>query len=388
MGFVRDLIWGPQRLAREDATGPAWPDPIPGTEVGMWPQVWWFWEETYGMGAVSISPAMAERVWVASRCIQLNAQQIASMPLRFDSTAPEGGYEPAWVSNPDPNWFPNGISDAVFAVVSSMYGWGFACLYVTSRYATGFPQAWTVLDPSQVLIEMRNGRRAYKLGDRELDDMDVIQIDRNPGWGLHGSSALKPYATQAWGLLAAGELGRSIMQGGVPQTVLKSERKLTKEQAEALQSQWMTRVSERGGAPPILPPELSFESLSLSPSDLLLIEAQEWNSKVIASAYGVPAVFLNMGVEGSHIYQSPSALGEAWWRFELRPTAKRIADALSAQALPKGSWVTFDAADTFAPLVPGSEENDPQLSLSQVADASPADQPGQVRPLKSIGGNR
>ena len=80
--------------------------------------------------------------------------------------------------------------------------------------------------------------------------------------------------------------------------------------------------------------------LSINPSDMALLETQEWNAKVLATAYGVPAVMLNMGVEGSHIYQSPSALGEMWWRFELRPTATRIANALSAQMLPRGQWVS------------------------------------------------
>jgi hypothetical protein len=43
--------------------------------------------------------------------------------------------------------------------------------------------------------------------------------------------------------------------------------------------------------------------------------------------------------------------------------------------------VTFDAADTFAELTDLSDDDDPQLS--QVAKASPAQQP---RPLQAIGG--
>ena len=75
-------------------------------------------------------------------------------------------------------------------------------------------------------------------------------------------------------------------------------------------------------------------------------------------------------------YQNPAALGEMWWRFELRPTATRIANAFTAQLLPRGQWVSFDAADTFAPIVEGSEEDDPQLS--QVAKASPVQQPNVI----------
>jgi hypothetical protein len=64
----------------------------------------------------------------------------------------------------------------------------------------------------------------------------------------------------------------------------------------------------------------------------------------------VPSVLLNMALQGGLTYQNPAALGEMWWRFELRPTATRIANALSAQMLPRGQWVSFRAEDTFARL--------------------------------------
>ena len=62
-------------------------------------------------------------------------------------------------------------------------------------------------------------------------------------------------------------------------------------------------------------------------------------------------------------------------------TATRIANALTAQMLPRGQWVSFDAADTFAEITDLSDDDDEQLS--QVANASPSQQP---RPLTAIGG--
>jgi hypothetical protein len=75
-----------------------------------------FWASIRGVG---FSPNLIERVWAASRCLQLNSQQISSMPLRF--FGPPSADEPAWLANPDPAWFPNGIGDAIFAAVRSMY---------------------------------------------------------------------------------------------------------------------------------------------------------------------------------------------------------------------------------------------------------------------------
>jgi phage portal protein BeeE len=142
----------------------------------------------------------------------------------------------------------------------------------------------------------------------------------------------------------------------------------------------MTATQSRNGAPPVLPPELSFSNLSFNPSDLALLETQEFDAKAIATAYGVPSVLLNMALQGGLTYQNPGALGEMWWRFELRPTATRVANAFSAQMLPRGQWVSFDAADTFAVLSDLSDDNDEQAAADtdepQTANASPTQQPG------------
>jgi len=352
-------------------------DPLEGTRMSLFnSQIPNWWDQNVNNTFLVGDASLADRVWVANRCQQLNAQQIASMPLVY-----HGPSEPSWVSAPDPNWYPNGIGDALHAAVAQIYGWGFSCQYVTDFYANGLPRTWTVLPSAAVEIKMEDGARVYKLGDIRLDASRVVQIDRNPGTGLHGTSALRAYAQTAWGLLAAGNQSMTVSQGGIPQAVLKSQRKLDQTQAEALQTQWMTATSRRNGAPPVLPPELDFTPLSFNPSDLALLETQEFNAKAIATAYGIPAVLLNMALQGGLTYQNPAALGEMWWRFELRPTATRIANAFSAQMLPRGQWVSFDAADTFAQITDLSDDDDEQLS--QVAKASPAQ---QLRPVAAIGG--
>lgn len=304
------------------------------------------------------SPTLMERVWAANRCLQLNSQQIASMPLRF-----YGSYEPAWVSSPDPNWYPNGIGDAIFAAVWSMYGWGDAFIYVTERYASGYPSAWTVLDPAPMEVTTVNGERRYRSGSVRLNSDDMIQISRNPG-GARGTSALRSYASYLYGLLASSELARVLSgESGVPHTVLKSNRKLTQEQASALQSQWAERASARRGLPAILPPDIDFEKLAFSPADLMLLDVQQFDARVIASAFGVPPYMVNVPLEGGLTYQSPAMLGEHWWRFELLPAARRVDRALSANMLPRGSWVEFDPYASLAP--PFKEQVDAWVTLGK-----------------------
>lgn len=330
--------------------------PLEGTRMSLWnSQIPAFWQEN-GLGQFSnfwwpADGRLAERIWVANRCIQMNAQQIAAMSLRFEAPNVAEATEPAWLSNPDPSWYPNGISDAIFSIVAQIYGWGFACLYVTDWYATGYPRTWTVLPSDLVQITLDEGQRVYRIGEEWLDPNRIVQIDRNPGTRAHGTSALRAYAQQCWGLLAAGNQSMEVSTGGIPTAVLQNKtRRLTKQQSEDAQTQWMNAVMRRNGAPPVLDMEWAFEPLSFNPQELGLLEVQDFNAKAIATAFGVPAVLLNMAIRWGMTYQNPGALGEMWWRFELRPTAKRVADALTAQMLPSGQYVWLDASDTYEPF--------------------------------------
>jgi len=112
---------------------------------------------------------------------------------------------------------------------------------------------------------------------------------------------------------------------------------------------------------------------------MALLETQEWDARVLATAYGVPSVILNMALQGGLTYQNPVALMQMWWLTRLRTRSKRIMDALTAQLLPRGQWVSQDATDI---TIEGSQEAEDDPQLSQVAKASPAQQPQ----LTAIGG--
>lgn len=293
------------------------------------------------------APALAERVGTAARCLQLVCQQIAAMPIRFRGGSPV----PLWVSNPDPVWFPNGVADATFAAIASIYGWGDAFLLVTSRYETGYPRAWTVLDPAQVTVtaDARGDGRRYRVREIDLDPDDVLQITRDPNGHLRGTSALEGYGSNVQAAYAAETFARDFYtQGGVPWAVLQSGRRLGAEQAADLQAQWTTRVGLRGGAPAVLPPDVTFTQFSFNPRDLLLLESREWDAKQIAAAYGVPAFMLNMEQGTGLNYSNPEMLFDTWWRTELYPTARRVESALSVW-LPRGSWVEFDPSVLLRP---------------------------------------
>jgi phage portal protein BeeE len=140
-----------------------------------------------------------------------------------------------------------------------------------------------------------------------------------------------------------------MASGGTPNTVLKSKKKIDADQALAIQTAWMSRSANRGGAPAVLGPDLEFEQNSFSPADLMLLDVQAYNAQVIAAMYGVPAQMVNLPLEGGLNYQTPVLMLEQWWRTELRTTADRIGKAISANMLPAGQYVESDAREFLAP---------------------------------------
>ena len=337
--FFRESITG--TVERQEENTPL------GSETAWQGLISDFWS---GLTGVSFSPRLIDRVWVANTCIDFTSSQIARMPLRFYGTS-----EPAWVANPDPVWYPNGIGDAIYSALDSYLRWGDAFIIISSRYASGYPSAWTIADAAVMNVDVERGQKVYTFHEREIDPRDVVQVSRDPRAGsLKGTSVIASYSSQAFGLLAASDLSRVMMQNDVPQYAIVSKRKLDGEgkQARAIQDSWMNRVAQRRGAPPVFSEaDFSLEKLSFSVADLMLLDAQKFNAQVLASACGVPAQFLNLPIEGGLNYQSPAMLGEHWWRFKLRTFATAFSQAMSAQMLPAGNWVDFDAKETMAPAM-------------------------------------
>ena len=305
-------------------------------------------------GGVSSSSIFAgggpESVGTVSRCLQLTAQSIAAMPLRYKHELETAGRAPKWLTDPDPAYYPNGIEHAVFAAVWSIYAQGDAFLWVTSRYEDGYPRAWTVLDPVTMKVELVDGTRAYTSNHEPLRARDVLQISRNPMGGLRGTSALAAYWSNVASAAAAEAYAADVYYStGINRVALKSKQRLNPEQAAEIQSDWVAAVGRRLGAPAILPPELDLlEAISSSPREMMLLESRDWDARQIAAAFGVPAMLLNIPVAGGLTYQNPTQLFGLWWRSELMPTAVRLQAALS-RWLPRGSWVEFDPSTAVRP---------------------------------------
>ena len=100
----------------------------------------------------------------------------------------------------------------------------------------------------------------------------------------------------------------TVTDGGIPQAVLKPQQRMTKEQAEEFRESvdGGCRLARRGARDRPAGPRV--RAAVVQPVRPALLETQEWNARVLATAFGVPAVILNMALQGGLTYQNPAAL--------------------------------------------------------------------------------
>src|SRR5262245_12022220 len=237
---------------REEGLGAALRLPLPLTlPQGFDPEL---------AGLFGFGSSLVERIGSVDRCLQLNSQQVASMPLRYKCTPSASPFQPRWVTDPDPAWYPNGIHDAVFSAVWSIYARGEAVLWVTSRYETGYPATFTVLDPRAVDVEQEGGQRQFASNGVDLNPNDVIQVQRNPNGALRGTGALEAYSASVASAYMAEAYAADVFQStGATRVALRvtsPHARPSQEQAQELQSDWVNAVRRRGGAPAVLPADI------------------------------------------------------------------------------------------------------------------------------------
>jgi hypothetical protein len=140
-----------------------------------------WYQQNLGVGSAEYGNArLAERVWVANA---LPADERAAD--RVDAArVPRGTSRPSrrGSSNPDPEWFPNGIGDAIHAIVDQMYGWGFVAAVRDRLLRRRVPAH---VDGARLVafdVDAWMASRVYRDRRRRARPASVVvQIDRNPG---------------------------------------------------------------------------------------------------------------------------------------------------------------------------------------------------------------
>lgn len=293
-----------------------------------WPAEWstpnWDWNSRFN--------SLVDIAWA---CIDRSATVLSAMPVYRT----RGGrvIEPAsWMSNPDPSIYSSWHEFA--KQLFRDYLMGEAFVWPTAYGSDGYPLLFRVIPPWMMQVEMRGGKRQYRLGSQDVTG-EVLHIRYDSSTSeAHGKGPLEVAGGRriTAGLLEA-YIRRVVETGGIPGYWIKAEGSLSEDDAQDMLNQYMTSRRNNLGAPPVFDNGSSLETLeSMSPKDMAMLEIAQFTEARICILLGVPPFIMGLAAAGSDsmTYSNVSQVFDQHDRLSLRPMAAHVMAALSGWAMP------------------------------------------------------
>ncbi len=318
---------------------PASNPPVQASAWNGWPLGW---------GTPWDQMALPKKVSTLWTCIDLNTRQLASFPV-YGMRGLALQRLPEWSNNPEPGTYSD-WTEAAKQIFNTLQACGETILWCVGRYkdgpggTDGSVARFVVLNPNWVNIEKANGETVYELQGDRLDNRDVchIKYQSSPG-NLRGIGPLEWCAQSVMGAAAMERYATDLAtNGGIPWGVIKSNRHLNGDDANALKDAWVASSHSRSGAPAVLSGDLTLDTLSISPKDMALLDLRVFDETRIAAAFGVPPFLIGLPQPSGLTYANASSLFDYHWRSTLRVLASTVASAISAWALPRGQRLEFN----------------------------------------------
>lgn len=164
---------------------------------------------------------------------------------------------------------------------------------------------------------------------------------------IEGLGPLQAAARSIAGALAISEYA-SIFTKGVPQGLLTSDQGLTQEQADVLKKEWNESVS-LGNGTAVLGKGTHFELIALKPSEMQLLDNQNFNVVQVARLFGIPARLMLAPLEGSSTTYANSQQEDLQMvKWTLTAYLREIETALT-DLLPRGQTARFNLEGLLRP---------------------------------------
>jgi HK97 family phage portal protein len=284
---------------------------------------------------------------VVFRCVDICSNGISSLPLdQFTPELEQVTAEAAWMKSPEPDLYTT-TRDAICCIIVSLLLRGNAYLYVTSWYADGYPRSWVVLSPDAVAVTAdKYGMPVYTVDAMPIPRERIwhLKHQSRPG-SLTGMGPLQAVGDNLYGLAkaqgyATDLVGKDLM----PLAALVHPEEQSATQSAELREQWEASP----GLIRVLSGGLDIKALGLTPEDAQLLERMDFDSRNIATAFGIPAPMLNLAMQGAGLHYSSSEMDlRALWQLTLNPIADNVEQALSTM-LPGQQTIRFDESAMLA----------------------------------------
>lgn len=177
------------------------------------------------------------------------------------------------------------------------------------------------------------------------------------GNGVIGLSPLS-YARNIMGIALAAEsrVGETYRNGGKPTGVLTIDKVLNDKQRNNIRNEFKSLIEGNTDELMVLEAGMQFQKVSMSPSDIQLLESRRFQIEDIARFMGVPSVLINdtsgSTTWGSGVFQ----LIQGFYKLNLRPYLERIEASIVANLVPAGQRASTAVEFDFDALLRADQE--------------------------------
>jgi HK97 family phage portal protein len=221
---------------------------------------------------------------------------------------------------------------------------GSAYIYAPRRPGE-LPPEMKNIHPNQIkgFIDVDDGSLYWEIGRQKYSPAEIRAIH----WVLFPGKTrgLSPLEVQrntiGMGIAMDRFLSQFYGEGATPSSVLETEQQLTPQAADLLRQTWEDSHNKRR-RPAVLSGGLKWRSVTVSASDMQMIEHRESIIRDIARAYRIPLNLILGSGGDSQTYQNVEQAGINFVRYTLLPWMRRIEDAIS-EMLPLTQKVRFNA---------------------------------------------
>jgi HK97 family phage portal protein len=192
-----------------------------------------------------------------------------------------------------------------------------------------------------------NGVMQYKYSDENYQiqtfTTDEIWHIKLFGNGLVGMSPIS-YGAKAMGIGLAldDKVGRVMENGAKPSGTLSTEKSLKKEQRDALRTEMDGLMNGDDTFLPVLEGGLTYQTISLTPTDIQLLDSRRFAVQEVCRFFGVPGILINDSSDSTKLGSSIDSIIEAFYKFGLRPYLERIEESIRLNLLPRSDWDKFE----------------------------------------------
>lgn len=295
-----------------------------------------------------VTESSALTLVAVSRAIAVLETAIMQIPVKVQrgETKLES---PAWLVTPD---IENNVSQAEWlgTTLVHMSTFGNAFWKVT-RNNRGILNIRNIHPSNVSVMTDTNGRIVYTVGGNTYTNNEIVHLKL---WSKPDSTALigeGPIQRHKSLLRSALDLHNYadnwFRTAAVPTGTLTTTEFLSEDIAKSNKEAFVKSQQERSVA--VLSSGLKYDSISLTPEDAQFLENQKYMTRQIANMFGVPTLYMGMGIEGQGMtYVNGNEDRTKLYEDGLQQYIVRIAQAIT-DLLPRGQEAEFNLTEFLRP---------------------------------------